>query len=124
MRTKFVLGLLILFLSTCSMKTTQPATSGVEGQVFIGPTCPVVQAGQECRDQPYQATLTVNSPMGERIAQIQTDEYGIFRIPLAPGEYVLHPESPGALPFASEQTVHVEIDKFTHMIINYDSGIR
>jgi hypothetical protein len=60
MKTKFVLGVLILILSTCSLKAGQ-TNSGIEGQVFIGPMCPVVQIGQECPDQPYQA---VNSNSG------------------------------------------------------------
>ena len=96
----------------------------MEGQVFIGPMCPVVQVGQECPDQPYQATLTVNSPTGERIVQIQTENDGSFKIPLAPGEYILHPESPNVMPFAQEQPFTVEAEKFTQVIVNYDSGIR
>ncbi|HSO12860.1 MAG TPA: carboxypeptidase-like regulatory domain-containing protein [Anaerolineales bacterium] len=123
MKIKFVLGMLIVILSTCS---TKPAAtdSGIEGRVLIGPMCPVVQVGQECPDQPYQAVLTVNSPGGERIVQFQTDEEGRFRIPLEPGEYILHPESPNTLPFAREQTVIVEDGKFAQVIVNYDSGIR
>jgi len=78
----------------------------------------------DCDDQPYQATLTVTSPKGERIVQIQTDEDGRFKIPLAPGEYILVPESPGKLPFASEQDVSVKEGEFTQVIVNYDSGIR
>ena len=125
MQTKFVLGLLIVLLSTCSMKPSTPAgNSGIEGRVFIGPICPVVQEGEECPDQPYQATLTVNSLNGGKIVQVQTDENGLFKIPLAPGEYILHPESPNALPFASEQAVRVEEGKYTQIIVNYDSGIR
>jgi len=124
MKIKFFLGLLIVFLSTCSMKTPAPANSGIEGRVLIGPVCPVVQVGQECPDQPYQATLTVNSSTGERIVQVQTDSNGMFRIPLAPGDYILHQESPNALPFASDQSVHVEDGKFTQVIVNYESGIR
>jgi len=123
MKTKFVLGILIFVLSTCSMKP-KVTDSGIEGQVFIGPMCPVVQVGQECPDQPYQAVLTVNSPEGERIVQVQTDEEGRFRIPLESGEYILHPESPNALPFAKEQAVIVEEGKFTQVIVHYDSGIR
>lgn len=86
--------------------------------------CPVVQVGQECPDQPYQAVLTVNSPEGERIAQVQTDEEGRFKIPLLPGEYILHPESTDVLPFASEQIIFVEEGKYIQVIVNYDSGVR
>ena len=123
MKLQFITGVLILLLATCS---TQPASadSGIEGQVFIGPICPVVQEGQECPDQPYQATLTVNDPDGRMIAQVQTNEQGRFKIPLEPGEYILHPESPNVMPFASEQDFIVEAGRFTQITVNYDSGIR
>ena len=119
-----ILLLSMLVLSACSSVQPTPTDSGVEGQVFIGPMCPVVQEGQECPDQSYQATLTVNSLTGERIVQFQTEKNGTFRIPLAPGEYVLHPESPNVMPFAQEQPFTVEAGKFTQVIVNYDSGIR
>ena len=121
MRIQFLIGLLILVLSACSI---EPTDSGIEGQALIGSMCPVVQEGQECPDQPYQATLTVNSLNGRKIIQFQTDEEGLFKVPLAPGEYILHPESPNVMPFASEQTFFVEAGKFTQIIVNYDSGIR
>ena len=125
MNTKllFGFGLMILFLSTCSMDAA-PSDSGIEGQVLIGPMCPVVQVDQECPDQPYQATLTVNSPNGGKIVQVQADAQGRFKIPLAPGDYILHPESPNGIPSASEQSFRVEAGKFTQMVVNYDSGIR
>jgi len=123
MRIRFLIVLLILILSACSIEPT-PTDSGMEGQVLIGPMCPVVQEGQECPDQPYQATLTVKSLNGRKIAQVQTDEQGHFKISLAPGEYILHPESPNVMPSASEQTFFVEAGKFTQIIVNYDSGIR
>ena len=123
MKLKFIIGVLILVLTACSARS-QTINSGIEGQVLVGPVCPMVQVGQECPDQPYQAILTVNSLEGERIVQIQTDEEGKFRIPLEPGDYILHPESPNTLPFAKEQTLSVEEGKFTEVIVNYDSGIR
>ena len=123
MKTKILL-LFVLLLTSCSSFDAPPTDSGIEGQVFIGPICPVVREGEECPDQPYQAILTVSSQKGERIAQIQTDEEGQFKILLHAGEYVLHPESPNVLPFANEQTVIVEDGKFTQVIVNYDSGVR
>jgi hypothetical protein len=115
--------LLLAVLAACTAQPT-PTDSGIEGQVFIGPTCPVIQEGQECPDQPYQAILTVLSPEGREIVQVQTDEQGRFRIPLASGEYILRPESPNALPFASEQPFVVESGAFTQVTVTYDSGIR
>jgi hypothetical protein len=119
-----VLGILVVYIMvSCIQQPTEP-NSGIEGQVFIGPMCPVMKVGEECPDEPYQAVLSVNSPKGERIAQVQTDENGLFRIPLEPGEYILHPESPNVMPFANEQAVVVKEGSFTKVIVSYDSGIR
>lgn len=123
MNNRFLTGLLILALAACAPPPTA-SNSGVEGRVFIGPMCPVVQVGQECPDQPYQAVLTVLSPDGREIVQVQTDEQGRFRIPLASGEYILRPESPNVLPFASEQPFVVDSGVFIQVIVTYDSGIR
>ncbi len=124
MNIKFLIGVMILLLATCSIYNPTPRGSGIEGQVLIGPMCPVVQPGQDCPDQPYQATLTVNSRNGVKIEHVQTDQQGHFRVPLVPGEYILHPESPNAMPFASDQTFTVATGQYTHIVVNYDSGIR
>jgi len=120
-----VLGILVVCIMTsCIQQPNTELDSGIEGQVFIGPMCPVVKVGEECPDETYQATLSVNSPKGERIVQVQTDKDGLFKIPLEPGEYILHPESPNVMPYANEQTVIVEAGRFTKVIVSYDSGIR
>jgi hypothetical protein len=124
MNAKLAIGVLILVLATCSIYSPTPRGSGIEGQVLIGPMCPVVQQGQACPDQPYQATLTVKSPSGVQIAQVQTDTQGRFEIPLVPGEYILHPESPNGIPFAGDQSFTVETGRYTQITVNYDSGIR
>ena len=121
---KYLIGFLVLLLLACSAIDPTPTDSGIEGQILIGPMCPVMQLGQECHDQPYQATLTVNSLEGRKIVQFQTDEQGRFKIPLAPGKYILHPESPNMMRFAGEQTFSVESGKYTRIVVNYDSGIR
>jgi hypothetical protein len=116
-----------ILLSACLPVRLGPTSiySGIEGQVLIGPTCAgPVRVESNCEDQPYQTTLTVTSPKGERIVQIKTDEEGRFKVPLVAGVYILHPESPNTLPFAGEQRVTVEEGKFTQVIVNYNSGIR
>ena len=77
----------LLMLAACG--SPPPADTGVEGVVTIGPTCPVVQVGQDCPDQPYAADLTVANPHGKIIASTSADADGQFRISLAPGDYVL-----------------------------------
>ena len=123
MELKFITGILILLLATCSAQPAATA-SGVEGQVFIGPVCPVVQEGQECPDQPYQATLVVNNLNGREVVKVQTDIQGRFKIQLEPGEYILHPESPNVIPIASDQNITMTAGRFTQLRVTYDSGIR
>ena len=124
MNMKFLVGVLILVLATCSLYSPTPRGSGIEGQVLIGPMCPVVVQGQECPDQPYQATLTVKTADGVQITQFQSDAEGHFRVALVPGEYVLHPESPNGIPFANDQSFFVETGSYTKITVLYDSGIR
>jgi hypothetical protein len=86
--------------------------------------CAAAQSGQECPDQPYQATLTVKTLDGIQIAQFHSDEQGHFTVPLVPGEYILHPESPNGIPFAGDQSFVVETGRYTQITVHYDSGIR
>ena len=124
MNVKLLIGVMILVLATCSIYSPTPRGSGIEGQVLLGPMCPVAQQGQDCPDQPYQATLTVMNRDGVQVAQFQTDDQGRFNIPLVPGEYILHPESPNGIPFAGDQSFMVETGRFTPITVHYDSGIR
>ena len=124
MNIKFLIGVSILLMATWSFHNPAPRESGIEGQVLIGSTCPVAQPRQECPDQPYQATITVNSPNGGAIVQFQTDGGGHFRIPLAPGEYILHPESPNGISFAADQTIIVGAGQYVQIVLKYDNGLR
>lgn len=116
------LPILILLLAAC---LPPPTDSGAEGQVTIGPMCPVVQVGNPCPDQPYQATLAIlTGTTRHKVIQFQTDQNGFFRVALAPGEYILQPESPGGMPHASEAAFTVQAHRFTRLDVVYDSGIR
>jgi hypothetical protein len=124
MRIQFVIGILIILLATCSIQEASPADSGLEGQVLLGPVCPLVTPGQECSDQPYPTMLTVNSSDGRTITRVQTDQQGRFRLALKPGQYVLHAETPNAIPSAGDQAFTVEAGRYTPIFVKYDSGIR
>ena len=78
----FVIGVLILILSTCSSDAA-PAESGIVEQVSIGQVCPIVREGEGCPDQLPQAALTVTSPNGQMIEQFETDENGRFKVRLS-----------------------------------------
>jgi len=127
MNKKILLALILLLTQACGLVATPaPTDSGITGKVLIGPMCPVVREGEECPDQPYQATITVNSLEGRKIVQFQTDEQGNFKVPLAPGEYILHPETPEGkpYPFAGEQQFTVMPGEFNRINVVFDSGIR
>lgn len=123
MSIKPILVLLVLLLAACS-PTSKPTDSGIEGDVTIGPMCPVVQVNNPCPDKPYQATLTVLTTDRQKIIQFQTDPNGHFQVKLAPGKYILHPESPHAMPRAADMSFTVNEHQFTRMEVVYDSGIR
>jgi len=127
MSKKILLAPIVLLALACGLfARPTPTDSGITGKVLVGPMCPAMLEGQECPDQPYQATITVNSLEGIKIVRFQTDEQGNFNIPLAPGEYILHPEKPEGVPFpyADEQRFAVIPGEFTRLIVLYDSGIR
>jgi hypothetical protein len=124
MPIQFLIGILILVLATCSIYSPTPRGSGIEGQVLLGPMCPAEQQGPGCPNQPYQATLTVNSRNGTQITRFQTDEQGNFQIPLVPGQYILHPESSNGPPFARDVSFVVETGRYTRLTVYYDSLIQ
>ena len=141
------LAVIVLLLAACSPpaapdgSTQPPATivaptstpasvieSGVVGQIFIGPTCPVQREGDDsCADQPFQATITVLDAGGNEVTRIESDQEGHFGAFLAPGDYTLRPERPDPnlpLPVAGEIAITVVAGQFTEVTITYDSGIR
>lgn len=127
---------------TAEVGGEETTTSGVEGQVFIGPVCPVQSSEEDtCQDQPYPARILVLNAEAETIATVETDEQGRFKIALEPGTYTLQPESldqAGAeteaqglslpsserYPRADPIVVKVDSGEFTQVTILFDSGIR
>ena len=126
MRLKSLFLFAILILGACSpLVTPIPTDSGIAGRVTIGPTCPVQQINNTCPDKAYQATLTVLASDGrDKVIQFQTDVNGYFQVALAPGQYILHPESPDVMPHAADIPFVVNAHQFTRVDVVYDSGIR
>ena len=119
--------LLVVAVSVLLLAACRPAApdSGVEGRVWVGPTCPVVQEGLECPDAPLEADLEVVNTGGRVVARSRSAEDGTYRIPLVAGSYVLTP-LPGeaGLPFASPIAFEVQEGDWVTLDITYDSGIR
>jgi hypothetical protein len=118
----YQLGLMLILVGCHS--SPSPASSGVEGQVFIGPMCPMMQVGNPCPDRPFQASLTIFHSTGERVSSVKTGVDGSFRLSLAPGKYILRPELSGGMSHAPEQIFSVLINQYTKLTVTYDSGIR
>ena len=68
--------------------------------------------------------LSILDTHGKRILKFQTDANGTYHVFLAPGEYILHPESQGVMPYAPEQPLTILAGELTDLNITYDSGIR
>jgi hypothetical protein len=102
-----------------------PPDSGVEGRVWVGPMCPVVQLGVECPDRPLEADIDVLDSNGRIVTRAHSAADGTYRIPLVQGSYVLTP-LPGdsGLPFASPVPIEVLDGTWISLDFHYDSGIR
>lgn len=102
-------------------------SSGIEGQVLIGPTCPVMRAEDpNCADKPYPTTLGLYQN-GQFLTRLSTDDQGRFKVSLEPGTYTLVPERKTgqlARPLQTEQEVVVKSGAYTPVKVVYNSGIR
>jgi hypothetical protein len=108
---------------------TPPPPSGIRGTVLLGPTCPV-ESSPGANDAvpcltPYAATLVVLDNEGVKVATVTSGDDGKFQIELAPGDYVVTPESgTDSYPIAQPQSVTVSAGIYTEIEVNYDTGIR
>jgi predicted small secreted protein len=100
------------------------ATSGIRGQALAGPQCPVEVEGSPCPDLPWQGTVIATDAESGEEAMVTTDPEGRFEFSLDPGTYAVT-IAPGSHPPSAEpQTVVVEADSFTDIVIAVDTGIR
>jgi hypothetical protein len=121
-----LLALLALGCATAGPSPTPspPVDSGIAGRVLLGPTCPVEQVGQPPCVTPYAALLVVTDSEDREVARVTAAADGTFRIPLAPGDYVVVPQPGDPFPHAQPLDVTVVPGSFAEVEINYDTGIR
>lgn len=89
--------------------------------------CPVIRDNSPCPDQPLPALLTVTRPGSDTpVATATSGPDGRFRLPLAPGDYVLHPSNltGGIHPAAVPIDIRVTSGGYTTITVPFDSGIR
>jgi Carboxypeptidase regulatory-like domain len=121
-----ILLLLAALVSACD----QPAASGTVTVLAVaGPTCPVVSdpPDPDCEDRPVDgAVIVVSDASGGEVARMTTDADGRAAVELAPGRYVLVPQTVEGLMGTAgpiEVTV-VERGDAEPVLIAYDTGIR
>jgi hypothetical protein len=127
-----ILTLIVFGTAACAASGTsppKPLDSGVQGVTMVGPTCPVQQEAAACPDQPLaRASLTITREgSATTVATGRSDADGHFRIPLAPGAYILHPANPSGSampPSAPARPFLVHPHAYTEVTVEFDSGIR
>ena len=113
--------------TSASTSTPQPVISGINGKVMIGPITPVQKEG-EVNEKPYSDALIfiMDSTGSSKITEVISDQNGLFKIYIAPGTYLLDPQTPHdqRFPVTGTQIVVVLENMFTDVTINFDTGIR
>ncbi len=108
-----------LLLAACATSST----SGVDGRVLAGPTCPVVRVDSPCPERPIAIALAFVDERGAIVAHQQSGDDGRFRVVLAPGRYTVRSDG-GGLPFLKPVTFDVTADRYTALDLRADTGIR
>ena len=114
--------ILLIFLFGAQFAGAEGRHSGIIGQAFIT-ICPVLPPGG-CPPSPYETSVSVFNAKGRLVAEIDTDENGMFSVNLKPGVYTLVPlipEPPHYSPYSPPITVRVAAKRFTPVTIGYYS---
>ena|SRR2546423_14912871 len=125
MKRFVLLGVAFVMLGACGRGSGGAASSGVEGRVTIGPTCPVERPDSPCPDAPYVARIRVLSG-SDVVASGTSAKDGTYRIAVAPGTYTVEadPVSAGGIARSAPAHVVVRAGAFSHLDLSFDSGIR
>ena len=120
----------IACLGACGTAGGTVRGSGIAGRVLAGPTCPVerLPPAPQCEPRPLAASLRIH-PARRRspVETVRSGSDGRFSVHLAPGVYVVKPVAPPGSPFPrppAPSQVRVRTERYTHVTITYDTGIR
>lgn len=104
-----------------------PYTSGIQGTISLGPTCPVERMPPEpaCADKPYATTVRVyHAGISAVFATAESNAAGIFKISLPPGSYTLTAGSGSMLPRCASVSAEVGPSGYAIVHVSCDTGIR
>ncbi len=106
------------------------SSSGINGYIHIGPTCPVEMypPNPNCADKPF-ANAKVNAVIkssGALAKTVKSDAGGNFYMTLSPGTFIIKvsAESGASLPRCEDTEAVVTANNFTVLNISCDTGIR
>ncbi len=119
-------AILLISLVACARGASGDGESGIQGEVTVGPTCPVQMQNSPCPDAPFAATVIVSKD-GTRVATAETGADGKFHISLEPGVYDVTAEpleEGGIASLKPLPPVTVAEGAYTAVTIPFDSGIR
>jgi hypothetical protein len=112
-----------------SLNQSSNNTSGINGYIHAGPTCPVqrIPPDPNCADRPFANAivdiLVKNS--GNLLTSTKSNVNGNFHVNLAPETYIIKISSTNSvLPRCSQSETVVTKNIFTSLDISCDTGIR
>jgi len=123
-RATLVFAALALAGCDADLLLSTDAAQGIDGDVLLGPMCPVMTEGNPCPDQPYATAIVIRDARGKVVTNISSGTDGHFAVGLEPGDYRLSPQVGNPWPRAEEMEVAVERGKWTVVTVHYDTGIR
>jgi hypothetical protein len=125
---RFVLAsMVVMLLAACGTAAAPPTvSSGIQGTVTVGPTCPVERINSPCPPRPMAATIVIRDQVGKQVAQVRSGADGRFRVNLPPGTYSLNGLAQGnaGLPRPAAVTATVTDGSYVAVNVQFDSGIR
>jgi hypothetical protein len=122
-----LLAALVLLGTACG--AAAPASrpqSGIEGVTQASPACPVERLDSPCPARRFSTTMAVRDGTGHEVTRFTSAADGSFRVALPPGAYTLaRPPTPARVPPTLQPVaVTVRAGRYTHVVLDFDSGIR
>lgn len=109
------------------MSRRSASKGNVQGQVLLGPVCPVerLPADPACAPKPFKTTINAFSMLtGSAYKTVTSSDSGRFSIWLDPGAYVIQARGGDLFPRCTATTVKVYAKKKQNVTLNCDTGIR